>query len=116
MKTDLAAQAGLALAIIRHQVTYASLPMRFNMWSWPAYSRAFPEDFSDTRLLHYLHDEVFSKTRDIENVAVLKAWLATNRDSSERMTRCIADGFGAFLAEVEEDCERAGQISAARPT
>jgi hypothetical protein len=114
MKTDLAAQAGLALSIVRHQVAYASLPMRFNMWSWPAYLRAFPEDFSDLRLLHYLHGEVFSKTRDIENVAVLKDWLATNRGSSERMTRCIADGFSAFLAEVEGDSERAGQLAAAR--
>jgi hypothetical protein len=89
MKTDLAAQAGLALSIVRHQVAYASLPMRFNMWSWPAYLRAFPEEFSDLRLLHYLHPEVFSKSRNIENVTVLKNWLADNRDSGEPMTRCI---------------------------
>jgi hypothetical protein len=101
VKTDLAAQAGLALSIVRHRVTYASLPVRFNMWSWPAYSRAFPDDFSDVRLLHYLHGEVFSKSRDIENVAALKNWLAHNRDSGEPMTRFIADGFGAFLPEVE---------------
>jgi hypothetical protein len=112
MKSDLAAQAGLALSIVRHQVAYASLPVRFNMWSWPAYLHAFPEDFSDLRLLHYLHPEVFSKSRDIENVAVLRNWLADNRGSSETMTRFIADGFGAFLAEVEEDCERAGRSGA----
>jgi hypothetical protein len=112
MKSDLAAQAGLALSIVRHQVAYASLPVRFNMWSWPAYSRAFPKDFSDVRLLHYLHPEVFSKSRDIENVAALKNWLAHNRDSREPMTRCIADGFAAFVAEVEEDCERAGRSAA----
>ncbi len=112
MKTDLAAQAGLALSIVRHRVAHANLPVRFNMWSWPAYARAFPDDFSDVRLLHYLHREVFSKSRDIENVAVLKSWLADNRDSGEPMARRIADGFGAFLAEVEEDCERAGRLGA----
>jgi hypothetical protein len=115
MKTDLSAQAGLALSIVRHRLAYASLPMCFNMWSWPAYARAFPDDFSDVRLLHYLHGEVFSKSRDIENVAVVKNWLADNRDSGERMTRCIADGFRAFLAEVEKDCERAGRLGAVRP-
>jgi hypothetical protein len=103
VKTDLAAQAGLALSIVRHRVSYASLPVRFNMWSWPAYSRAFPDDFSDVRLLHYLHREVFSKSRDIENVAVLKNWLAHNRTSGEPMARLIADGFGAFVAEVENE-------------
>ena len=115
MKTDLSGQAGLALSIVKHRVAYASLPMRFNMWSWPAYARAFPDDFSDVRLLHYLHREVFSKIRDIENVAALETWLADNRESGERMTRCIADGFGAFLAEVEGDLERAGQSTAVRP-
>ena len=70
VKTDLAAQAGLAISIVRHRIPYASLPVRINMWSWPAYARAFANDFSDVRLLHYLHHEVFSKSRDIENVAV----------------------------------------------
>ncbi len=108
MNTDLAGQAGLALSIVRHRVDYASLPVRFNMWSWPAYQRAFPNEFSDVKLLHYLHPEVFSKSRDIENVAALKNWLADNRDAAEPMTRCIADGFDAFLAQVDEDHERAG--------
>jgi hypothetical protein len=110
MNTDLAAQAGLALSIVRHRIDYASLPVRFNMWSWPAYQRAFPNEFSDVKLLHYLHHEVFSKSRDIENLAALKDWLAGNRESTEPMTRCIADGFGAFLAQVEEDRKKAGPI------
>jgi hypothetical protein len=109
MKTDLSAQAGLALSIVRNRVAYASLPVRFNMWSWPAYARAFPEDFTDLRLLHYLQADVFAKSRDIESLAILKSWLAHNRYSSEPMTRLIADGFGAFIEEVEENCNRANQ-------
>jgi hypothetical protein len=114
VKTDLAAQAALALSIVRHHVDYASLPVRFNMWSWPAYLRAFPDDFSDIRLLHYLHGEVFSKTRDIKNLATLKGWVDDHRDSADRMAWCIADGFGAFLEEVEADSERVGQLSSVR--
>lgn len=111
MKTYLSAQAGLALSIVRNRVAYASLPVRFNMWNLPAYGRAFPEDFSDARLLHYPFPEVFTKTRDIENLPTLKSWLAHNRYSTEPMTRLIADGFGAVVDEVEENCNRANQSS-----
>jgi hypothetical protein len=109
MRTDLSGQAGLALSIVRNRVAYASLPVRFNMWSWPPYARAFPEDFSDVRLLHYLHPDVFAKSRDIESVTMLKSWLVHNRSSTEPMTRLIADGFGAFVEEVESNCNSANQ-------
>ena len=33
MKTDLAGQAGLALSIVRNNVSYNSLPVRYNFWS-----------------------------------------------------------------------------------
>jgi hypothetical protein len=110
MKTDLAAQAALALSIVRNGIAYSSLPVRFNMWSLPAYARAFPDDFSDARLLHYLADGVFAKSRDIENLTILKDWLLRNRNSGEPMARLIADGFGAFVAEVEENCRRTNQL------
>jgi hypothetical protein len=109
MKTDLAAQAALALSIVRNHVAYGSLPVRFNMWSWPAYASAFPKEFSDVRLLHYLQTDVFAKSRDIESLAILKSWLARNRYSSEPMMRLITDGFGAFLDEVEGNCNKANQ-------
>jgi hypothetical protein len=109
MKTDFSAQAGLALSIVRNHVAYANLPVQFNMWSWPAYARAFSEEFSDVKLLHYLHPDVFAKSRDIESLATLKGWLACNRYSNEPMTRLTADGFGAFVEEVEQNCNRANQ-------
>ena len=109
MKSDLAAQAGLALSIVRNRVEYASLPVRYNMWSYSPYACAYPDDFSDVRFLHYLQPDVFAKGRDIENLETVKGWLAHNRHSSDLLTRLIADGFDGFVDEVEENFNRANQ-------
>jgi hypothetical protein len=109
MKSIYSAQAGLALSIVKNRVAYASLPVRFNMWAWPPYRAAFPEECSQVRLLHYLAPDVFAKTRDIDNLVVLKDWLAHNGRSDEPMTRLMADGFGAFVEEVEENFNNVGQ-------
>jgi len=103
MKTDLHAQAGLTLSIVRNKVVVSYLPTRFNMWNWPPYANAFPEDFSNVKLLHYLHPDIFDKTRDIENLLVLKDWLLRNEQSKDPMTRLVAGGFGALFDEVEKD-------------
>lgn len=112
MKTDLSAQAGLALSIVKNKVAYASLPVRFNMWAWPPYASAFPEELPDVRLLHYLHSGAFAKTRDVQSLPVLKNWLAGKRRSSEPTTRLVTEGFGAFFEEVEENFNKVGQSRA----
>ena len=109
MKSVLSAQAGLAVSIVKNRVAYASLPIRFNMWAWPPYRAAFPEEFSDIRLLHYHSPDVFAKTRDIQNLAALRKWLADNQSSSDPTARLVADGFGAFVGEVEENFNKVGQ-------
>lgn len=109
MKTDLHAQAGLTLSIVRNRVSASYLPTRFNMWNWSPYASAFPEEFANVKLLHYLQSEIFDKARDLENLTILKDWLFRNEQSENPMARLLVGGFGAFVDEVAENCYWAGQ-------
>jgi hypothetical protein len=104
MKTDLAAQVGLTLSIIRNDVSYVSLPVRYNFWSSDLYLSAFPDEAADIRVLHYLTPP-FRKHRDNSSHAEVGRWLAENRGSDLPTVRFLVGEFDRAHALVQADLE-----------
>jgi lipopolysaccharide biosynthesis glycosyltransferase len=105
MKTDLYAQAGLALSIVRNNISYNSLPVRYNFWSTDFYLSAFPEEAADIRILHYLMPP-FRKHQDIRSHAEVGRWLAENRGSYSPIVRLLVAEFDRAHALVQADFNR----------
>ena len=105
MQTDLAAQAGLTLSIIRNAVRYQALPVRYNFWADQGYYQAFPDDAADLRILHYLNGP-FRKDQDNGSPEEVAAWLQSHRKDAGAHARFIFDAVskahGAVMAEVSE--------------
>ena len=105
MKTDLAGQAGLALSIVRNNVSYNSLPVRYNFWSADFYLSAFPDDAADIRVLHYLVPP-FRKHRDNSTHAEVGRWLAENRGSDSPIVAFLVRELRCAHALVQADFDR----------
>jgi galactoside O-acetyltransferase len=89
MKTDLAAQAGLCLSIVRHKLTAIALPVRYNFWATEAYHEAFQDERRDLRVMHYLAGP-FSKHRDNESIADVLRWIGEHRRGTDETSRSVA--------------------------
>jgi hypothetical protein len=91
MQTVLAAQAGLTLSIIRNNVSYLALPVRYNFWSHDPYFDAFPSDSEDIRVMHY-NNGSFRKDQDIGSPDMVAAWLEAHKRDTGRHAELV---FGA---------------------
>ena len=92
VQTDLAAQAGLTLSIARNNIRYASLPVRYNFWSWAEYLKHFPEEAQDVRVFHYLLGP-FQKHVDTESHETIGQKVAEWKDDPEPIKRFVAMQF-----------------------
>jgi hypothetical protein len=107
MQTDLCAQAGLTLSIMRNTVTYRALPVRYNFWAHEKYYEAFPAEAADVRILHYLNGP-FRKHEDNGSPAQVAAWIRAHEDDMGAHDRfihgAVSKAHAAVLAESPGEC------------
>ena len=104
MQTDLSAQAGLTLSIIRNAIDYQALPVRYNFWAEGGYHQAFPQEAADVRILHYLNGP-FQKDRDIESPAHVEAWLRAHKNDEGSHAKFIWQAVKKAHAAVAAECQ-----------
>lgn len=114
MNTDLSAQAGLALSIVRNGIAAHALPVRYNFWNISEYFKAFPEEAPDIRVLHYLHPEVFAKNRHIESLEAIESWMS-GADLAHPVARTMVSAFSELLPRMRADVQAAPPLPVARP-
>jgi hypothetical protein len=103
MQNILAAQAGLGLAITRHQLDAAALPVRYNFWTQDKYLEHFPEEAEDVRVLHYLNGP-FRKHCDNDSIADVQAWIAARPNPSDRVERLLVGALSKVLERINQRC------------
>ena len=102
MQTDLAAQAGLTLSIVRNNLRYTSLPVRYNFWSWAEYLKHFPDEARDVRVFHYLLGP-FQKHVDTVSHETIGQKVAEWKDDPEPIKRFVAMQFARAHDIVSAD-------------
>jgi lipopolysaccharide biosynthesis glycosyltransferase len=105
MRTDLRAQAGLCLSIVRNQLKARALPVRYNFWCHPLYFQHFPDEAAEAHVAHYLNGP-FVKHRDNNSMADIERWLSENRNSTDVVTQ--------FLVAALEKVTNAARTQGAR--
>jgi hypothetical protein len=98
----LAAQMGLTLSIIRNQVSYRNLAVRYNFWGDAKYHTAFPSDAADVRVLHYLNGP-FRKHDNTKSPADIAAWLGAHEADESTHIRFIVSAVRKAHAAVIAD-------------
>jgi hypothetical protein len=98
----LAAQIGLTLSIIRNQVSYHTLPVRYNFWGDPRHHTAFPADAADVRVLHYLNGP-FRKHDNTKSPADVAAWLGAHEANEGAHMQFMVNAVGKAHAAVVAD-------------
>lgn len=70
-------QLALTLAIVKQQLPWKLLPVRYNFPNYNQIARAFPEELGDVRLLHYLNSENADLVReqDLHSPQSVESWL-----------------------------------------
>jgi hypothetical protein len=101
-KTDLAAQVGLTLSIVRNRIDYLALPVRYNFWSAEWYLSAFPEEAKEIRVLHYLTPP-FQKHQDNQTHEDVGKWVAAHRNHETPIYAFMAHHLGRAHAAVAAD-------------
>ncbi|HCA27636.1 MAG TPA: hypothetical protein DEP05_08385, partial [Betaproteobacteria bacterium] len=72
-------QLALTLALCRLEIPVRPLAARYNYPNIDAFRSAYPQDFSDIRILHYLANDQIDKQRDFQSVEKTGYWLKTKR-------------------------------------
>jgi len=72
-------QLALTLALCRLEIPLRPLAARYNYPNIDAFRPAYPRDFGDIRLLHYLANDQIDKKRDLQSVEKTGDWLKTRR-------------------------------------
>ncbi len=104
LKSDLAAQVGLTLSIVRNRIGYEILPVRYNFWPDRTYYEAFPADAADLRILHYVLYGPFRKHHDTGSPADIAAWISAHGESEDPhiqfIVRALEEGHAAVMADL----------------
>ena len=104
-RSYLAAQIGLTLSIIRHQVSYRSLPVRYNFWGDRRYHAAFPSDAADVRVFHTLNGP-FRKHEDTTSTPAVAAWIRAHEQDQDAhvqfVVRAVRKAHAAVIADLSD--------------
>ncbi len=103
MASDLAAQVGLTLSMARHQLRANAFPVRYNFWASRKYVGAYPADFRDLRVLHYLVDDAIRKHVDTADYRSVERWIRANSASTDPLMRTLVAAFSRIRDVVSED-------------
>jgi hypothetical protein len=103
MQNILAAQAALGLAITRHLLDAAALPVRYNFWTQDKYLQNFPDEAENVRVLHYLNGP-FRKHSDNNSIADIQAWVEDRPNPSDPVERLLVGALSKVLERIIERC------------
>ncbi|MDW3177651.1 MAG: hypothetical protein R8J94_09710 [Acidimicrobiia bacterium] len=70
-------QLALATALARKAIGSGELPIRFNFPNQEPYVDAYPGDYGDVRVLHYMSPGHFDKETDLDSMVSIEAWLGS---------------------------------------
>jgi hypothetical protein len=101
-QTDLSAQIGLTLSILRNRIHYMSLPVRYNFWAEPGYFQTYPSEAADMRIFHYLNGP-FRKHDDTSGTQAVAAWLEAHRNDPNPHTKMVVGVVGKAHQAVMAD-------------
>ena len=62
-----------AAAIAKANVPYIALPVKYNFPNQPEFEDKYPEDLRDVRALHYMRENLVSRTTDFESLSALRS-------------------------------------------
>src|SRR5436190_15111643 len=91
-------QISLALAVAQIDLPKLALPQRFNFPNDEKARHRYPEELADARIIHYLRDEEFSRSRIFSSDEDYRAFLAaplnpTNCAFRDRVRSVLGDSF-----------------------
>ena len=101
MQSVLAAQAGLGLSIVRHELDASALPLRYNFWSQDKYLANFSEEARNIRVLHYLNGP-FRKHGDSESISDAESWVEARSNTSDPVERLLVTALENVLTRIKE--------------
>lgn len=70
-------QLALTLALCRLEIPIIPLAARYNYPNINGFKSAYPQDFSDIRIFHYLASDQINKQRDFQSMEKIGYWLKT---------------------------------------
>ncbi len=92
-------QIAFTAAVQRQGLKGEELSIRYNFPNQQPYVNAYPDDFDDLRVLHYMSPKHFDKESDLNSAEQLRVWAADS--ALDRVHRVLSDHFRSHLEALD---------------
>jgi hypothetical protein len=106
VSTNFRCQIALTLSLVRWEVPYRIMPLRYNFPNFTQIADANPGELLDLRIIHYINQDYFKKTQTPDSIEAIEAWLSGNKQLPS-IQQALRDRLEQVHSQVVSDSKSA---------